>query len=83
MPLHKNTLFLEIAYQTNDNCCNNTISITKILPQLITTGCMKSKRKTKCNIHQDLSNNSVTMQYCQEKENTIQEITNFIQQYLQ
>ena len=43
---HKNTLFSEIARQTQDNRCNNTISVTKTLPQINTTGYMKSKLKT-------------------------------------
>ena len=46
MPLLKNTLFCEIARQTHDNRCNNTISATKTLPQINTTGYMKSKLKT-------------------------------------
>ena len=44
-------------------------------------------RKRKRNKHQDLSNNSAITRYYQEKENTNQEIQNFIQhhihQYLQ
>ena len=43
---HKNTLFPEITRQTHDNRCNNTISVTKTLPQINTTGYMKSKPKT-------------------------------------
>ena len=45
-PPHKNTLFSEIAIQTHDNRCNNAISATKTLPQINTTGYMKSKLKT-------------------------------------
>ena len=45
-PPHKNTLFYEIARQTHNNRCNNTISVTKTLPQINTTGYMKSKVKT-------------------------------------
>ena len=36
-PPHINTLFSETACQTHDNRCNSTISVTKTLPQLITT----------------------------------------------
>ena len=37
-PPHKNTLFSEFARQTHDaRHCNNTISVTKTLPQIITT----------------------------------------------
>ena len=46
-PPHKNTLFSEIARQTHDNRCNNTISVTKTLPQINATGYMKSKLKTR------------------------------------
>ena len=46
MPPHKNTLFYEIVRQTHDNRCINTISVTKTLPQINTTGYMKSKVKT-------------------------------------
>ena len=46
MPPNKNTLFSETARQTHDNRCNNTISLTKTLPQINTTGYMKSKLKT-------------------------------------
>ena len=42
-PPHENTLFSEIVHQTQDSRCNNIISITKTLPQAITTGYMKSK----------------------------------------
>ena len=45
-PPHKNTLFSEIARQTHDNRCNNTISVTKTLPPINTAGYMKSKLKT-------------------------------------
>ena len=45
-PPHENTLFSEIVRQTQDSRCNNIISITKTLPQTITTGYMKSKLKT-------------------------------------
>ena len=45
-PPHKNTLFSEIAPQTHDSRCNNTISVTKTLPQTNTIGYMKSKLKT-------------------------------------
>ena len=45
-PSHKNALFSETARQIHDNRCNNTISFTKTLPQLIKTGYMKSKLKT-------------------------------------
>ena len=44
-PPHENTLFSEIVHQTQDICCNNIISITKTLPQTITTAYMKSKLK--------------------------------------
>ena len=42
MPPHENTLFSEIVRQTQDSRCNN-ISITKTLPQAITSSYMKSK----------------------------------------
>ena len=45
-PPRKNTLFSETARQTHDNCCNNKTSVTRTLPQIITTGYMKSKLKT-------------------------------------
>ena len=45
-PPHKNTLFTETAHQTHYNRYNNTISVTKTLPQINTTGYMKSKLKT-------------------------------------
>ena len=45
-PPHKNTSFSEIVCQTHDNRSNNTISVTKTLPQIHTTGYMKSKLKT-------------------------------------
>ena len=45
-PPHKNILFSEIARQTPDKRCNNIISVTKTLPQIHTTGYMKSKLKT-------------------------------------
>ena len=45
-PPHKNTLLSEIARQAHDNHCNNTISVTKTLPQINTTGYMKLKLKT-------------------------------------
>ena len=45
-PPHKNTLFSEIARQIHENHCNNNISVTKTLPQIITTGYMKPKLKT-------------------------------------
>ena len=44
-PPHINTLFSETACQTHDNRCSSTISVTKTLPQLITTSYMKSKIK--------------------------------------
>ena len=44
-PPHENTLFSKIVRQTQDNRCNNIISITKTLPQTITTSYMKSKLK--------------------------------------
>ena len=44
-PPHENILLSEIVRQTQDRHCNNTISITKILPQTITTSYMKSKLK--------------------------------------
>lgn len=48
---------------------------------------MKTKLKTKCNMHKDLSNNSATMSYYQQNENIIHKTTRFtqhdIQQYLQ
>ena len=44
-PQHKNTLFSEIARQTHGVPCNNTISVTKSLSQIITTDYMKSKLK--------------------------------------
>ena len=34
-------------------------------------------------MHQDLPSNSATTQYYQEKENTYQEIPNFIQHHIQ
>ena len=45
-PPHKNILFSETARQTPDKRCNNTISVTKTLPQINATGYMKSKLKT-------------------------------------
>ena len=39
-------MFSDIARQTHDKCCNNILSVTKTLPQLIRTGYMKSKLKT-------------------------------------
>ena len=45
-PQHKNALFSETAHQTHDNRYNNTISVIKTLPQINTTGYMKSKLKT-------------------------------------
>ena len=45
-PPTQNSLFYEIALQTHDNCCNNNISVAKILPQIKTTGYMKSNVKT-------------------------------------
>ena len=36
-PPHENTLFSEIVCQTQDSNCNNIISITKTLPQAITS----------------------------------------------
>ena len=44
-PPHENTPFSEIIRQAQDSRCNN-ISVTKILPQAITTGYMKPKLKT-------------------------------------
>ena len=44
-PPHENSLFSEIVHQTQDSRCNNIISITKTIPQAITTGHMKSKLK--------------------------------------
>ena len=44
-PPHENTLFSEIVRQTQNSRCNNIISITKTLPQTITTSYMKSKLK--------------------------------------
>ena len=44
-PPHENTLFSEIVCQTQDSRCNNIISITKTLPQAITSSYMKSKLK--------------------------------------
>ena len=44
MPPHENTLFSEIARQTQDSHCSN-INITKTLPQIITMGYVKSKLK--------------------------------------
>ena len=92
-PPHKNILFSEIACPTHDNCCNNTISVTNTLPQVITTGYMKSKLKTE-NVtciktgpttvrQRDTTNNSATTRYYQEKENTNQGIPNFIQHHIQ
>ena len=40
-------------------------------------------KKRKLNSHQDLSNNSAATRYYQEKENSNQEITNFIQYHIQ
>ena len=45
MPPHENTLFSEIVRQTQDSRCNNIVSITKTLPQAITSSYMKSKLK--------------------------------------
>ena len=45
-PPHKNTLFSKIARQTHNSRCNNPISVSKTLPQINTTGYMKSKLKT-------------------------------------
>ena len=39
-PPHKNTLFSEIVRQTQESRCNNIISITKTLPQTVTTSYM-------------------------------------------
>ena len=80
---HENTLFFEIILQTQDSRCNNIISVTNTLPQAIATGYMKPKLKTKLSSYQDLPNSSATTRYYQEKENTTQEVTNFIQQHLQ
>ena len=44
-PPHENTPFSKIIRQAQDSRCNN-ISVTKILPQAITTGYMKPKLKT-------------------------------------
>ena len=44
-PPHENILLSEIVRHTQDSRCNNTISITKTLPQTITTSYMKSKLK--------------------------------------
>ena len=44
-PPQENTLFSEIVCQTQDSRCNNIISITKTLPQAITSSYMKSKLK--------------------------------------
>ena len=44
-PPYENTLFFKIVRQTQDSPCNNIISITKTLPQAITTCYMKSKLK--------------------------------------
>ena len=44
-PPHENTLFSEIVCQSQDSHCNNIISITKTLPQAITSSYMKSKLK--------------------------------------
>ena len=42
---HEDALFSEIVRQTQDSRCNNIISITKTLPQAITSSYMKSKLK--------------------------------------
>ena len=42
---NKNILFSEIPRKTYDNRCNNSISVTRTLPQIITIGYMKSKLK--------------------------------------
>ena len=82
-PPHKNTLSTETARQTHDNRCNNTINI-KNPPANNYNKLHEIKTKNrKCNMHQDLSNNSATTRHYQEKENTNQEITNFIQHYIQ
>ena len=44
-PPHENTLLSKIVRQTQDSRCNNIISITKTLPQAITSSHMKSKLK--------------------------------------
>ena len=46
IPPHKNA-FSEIACETNDYRCNNTISVTRTLPQIMTIGNAKSKIKQK------------------------------------
>ena len=78
-PPHKNTLFSETACQTHDNRCNNTISVTKTLPQINTTGYMKSKLNTEnvtCvkTCPTTVRQRETTTLYYQEKENTNQEI---------
>ena len=79
-PPHENTLFSEIVRQTQDSRCNNIISITKTLPQTITTGYKKSKLKAE--ILTVIKTCPATTRYYQEKENPNQEITNFIQHHI-
>ena len=80
MPPYENILFPEIVLQTQDSRCNNIISVTKTLPETITTRYMKSKLRTE---------NLTVIKICpatrfyQEKENTNQQIANFIQHHTQ
>ena len=80
MPPYENILFPKIVLQTQDSRCNNIISVTKILLETITTRYTKSKLRTE---------NLTVIKICpatrfyQEKENTNQQITNFIQHHTQ
>ena len=70
MPLHRYTLYSEIARQRYDDRCNSTISVIRTLPQINTIGNMKSKTKTEniiCIKTWDLSNNSAKTGYYQGK----------------
>ena len=80
MPPYENILFPKIVLQTQDSRCNNIISVTKTLLETITTRYTKSKLRTE---------NLTVIKICpatrfyQEKENTNQQITNFIQHHTQ
>ena len=47
MSPHKITLFSEVAHETHDNHFNNTISVTKVLPQIIAIGYENENLKQK------------------------------------
>ena len=79
-PPLENILFSEIVRQIQNSCCNNIISITKTLPQTIATSYMKSKLKAE---NLPAIKTCPTTRYYQEKENSNQEITNFIQHHIQ